>query len=105
MSDIHHTTVQAFRGADIAHILYKIKHNKASIYSKYTIVLIGTNDVASLKSVDDDMSLFQTLITRIRSKSSTNLFRIGERVGSVVECRTPEREVRGSRPTSAVLCP
>ena len=30
---------------------------------------------------------------------------IGERGGSVVECRTPEREVRGSRPTSAVLCP
>ena len=29
----------------------------------------------------------------------------GERGGSVVECRTPEREVRGSRPTSAVLCP
>ena len=28
-----------------------------------------------------------------------------ERGGSVVECRTPEREVRGSRPTSAVLCP
>ena len=32
-------------------------------------------------------------------------FRIGERGGSVVECRTPEREVRGSRPTAAVLCP
>ena len=29
----------------------------------------------------------------------------GERGGSVVECRTPEREVRGLRPTSAVLCP
>ena len=29
----------------------------------------------------------------------------GERGSSVVECRTPEREVRGSRPTSAVLCP
>ena len=29
----------------------------------------------------------------------------GERGGSVVECRTPEREVRGSRPTSAVMCP
>ena len=28
----------------------------------------------------------------------------GERGGSVVECRTPE-EVRGSRPTAAVLCP
>lgn len=73
VTDIHHTTSQAFRGADIAHILYKIKHNKASIYSKYTIVLTGTNDVASSKSVDDIMSLFQTLITRIRSKSSTNL--------------------------------
>ena len=31
--------------------------------------------------------------------------RHGERGGSVVECRTPEREVRGSRPTAAVLCP
>ena len=30
---------------------------------------------------------------------------LGERGGSVVECRTPEREVRGSRPTVAVLCP
>ena len=30
---------------------------------------------------------------------------VGERGGSVVECRTPEREVRGSRPTTAVLCP
>ena len=30
---------------------------------------------------------------------------VGERGGSVVECRTPEREVRGSRPTAAVLCP
>ena len=28
----------------------------------------------------------------------------GERGGSVVECRTPEREVGGSRPTAAVLC-
>ena len=28
-----------------------------------------------------------------------------ERGGSVVECRTPEREVRGSRPTAALLCP
>ena len=30
---------------------------------------------------------------------------LGERGGSVVECRTPEREVGGSRPTAAVLCP
>ena len=29
----------------------------------------------------------------------------GERGGSVVECRTPEREGGGSKPTAAVLCP
>ena len=30
---------------------------------------------------------------------------LGERGGSVVECRTSEREVGGSKPTAAVLCP
>ena len=34
-----------------------------------------------------------------------NSILIGERGGSVVECRTPEREVGGSKPTAAVLCP
>ena len=29
----------------------------------------------------------------------------GERGGSLVERRTPEQEVGGSKPTSAVLCP
>ena len=29
----------------------------------------------------------------------------GERGGSVVACRTPERKVGGSKPTAAVLCP
>ena len=29
----------------------------------------------------------------------------GERSGSVAECWTPEREVGGSKPTAAVLCP
>ena len=33
------------------------------------------------------------------------MFDLGERGGSVVECRTPEREVGGSIPTVAVLCP
>ena len=30
---------------------------------------------------------------------------LGERGGSVVECRTPEQEVGGSKRTAAVLCP
>ena len=42
----------------------------------------------------------------IKAKSNyQTTFILGERGGSVVECRTPEREVRGSRPTAAVLCP
>ena len=41
----------------------------------------------------------------LRTKSTIISWEKGERGGSVVECRTPEREVRGSRPTSAVLCP
>ena len=39
------------------------------------------------------------------SNQLITLLFVGERGGSVVECRTPEREVRGSRPTAAVLCP
>ena len=38
------------------------------------------------------------------SQQNNNASQWGERGGSVVECRTPEREVRGSRPTVAVLC-
>ena len=37
--------------------------------------------------------------------TSPTQYCVGERGGSVVECQTPEREVRGSRPTAAVLCP
>ena len=46
------------------------------------------------------------MIRTLLSMSSTapRLF-TGERGGSVVECRTPEREVGGSRPTATVLCP
>ena len=35
----------------------------------------------------------------------TEHFVLRERGGSVVEYRTPEREVGGSKPTAAVLCP
>ena len=38
-----------------------------------------------------------------RSQAATSY--LGERGGSVVESRTPEREVGGSRPTAAVMCP
>ena len=44
-------------------------------------------------------------VSRTYFDENTSHIMLGERGGSVVECRTPEREVRGSRPTAAVLCP
>ena len=38
-------------------------------------------------------------------KVNKDKFNSGERGGSVVECLIPEREVGGSKPTAAVLCP
>ena len=49
--------------------------------------------------------MFRALTSHIVTSSISHIYEEGERGGSVVECRTPEREVRGSRPTSAVLCP
>ena len=44
-------------------------------------------------------------MVRLIDISRNDLKCVGERGGSVVECRTPEREVGGSKPTAAVLCP
>ena len=57
--------------------------------------MLFTSNNAFLKC--GNLKFFQTYIL-------TAILR-GERGGSVVECRTPEREVRGSKPTAAVLCP
>ena len=50
---------------------------------------------------------FEKNFSNVRANTTVfaNQILLGERGGSVVECRTPEREVRGSRPTAAVLCP
>ena len=48
---------------------------------------------------------FTNEISQSQEHQIKSLHVSGERGGSVVECRTPEREVRGSRPTAAVLCP
>ena len=48
------------------------------------------------------LNTFLHLDTSVKSNLALN---IGEHGGSVVECRTPEREVGGSKPTAAVLCP
>ena len=47
-------------------------------------------------------SLFTVRMFRHTNRSSVKTLYSG---GSVVEYRTPEREVGGSKPTAAVLCP
>ena len=55
---------------------------------------------------DNTLYLMPEAMIKNNNKSNqTYSCKSGERGGSVVECRTPEREVRGSRPTAAVLCP
>ena len=56
----------------------------------------GQNDVSTFSRLFLIRSFLYLQVTRTC---------MGERGGSVVECRTQEREVRGSRPTVAVLCP
>ena len=45
------------------------------------------------------------LLIRVFAGRIHDILFVGERGGSVVECQTPEREVGGSKPTAAVLCP
>ena len=52
-----------------------------------------------------DNTKYQYGNTKIFRKHQNVSFGKGERGGSVVECRTPKREVGGSIPTAAVLCP
>ena len=64
------------------------------------------NVLCSLPLVALLISIFRRGVQGCLSVSIVSpTFSPGERGGSVVECRTPEREVRGSKPTAAVLCP
>lgn len=70
---IEYTTIQSFPGATISRLQNKIQSNQASILSKYTIIHIGTNDVPSSLSCEEIMSLYENLITYIRSRSKTKI--------------------------------
>ena len=70
---IRHTTMQCFRGANIRQIQTVIQNSEASIDFKYTILHVGTNDIPSSLTVQEIMSLYENLITYIRSQSYTRL--------------------------------
>ena len=76
--------------------------------AKYKTVFLCQNlERTKMETTGNSIRLYGPPIG-INEQSSpfSNIFSSsGERGGSVVECRTPEREVRGSRPTAAVLCP
>ena len=73
ISGIRNTVVQAFPGVNITQLQQIIKAKKASINYKYTILLVGTNNINSSRSVGEIMSYFNDLINTIKSKSSTNI--------------------------------
>lgn len=66
VSGVKYTTVQAFPGATVSRLQSKILSQKAGIDFKYTIL-------SSSLSVGEIISLFENLVTIIRSKSSTKL--------------------------------
>ena len=73
VTGIRHTIVQAFKSATINRLQRYIEGKKASISSKYTILLIGTNDIDSPRTIGEIMSYYENLITYIKSNSSTKI--------------------------------
>ena len=82
------------------HILYNgTTYGQISLFQHFSSYYVQVYIVLITGQVDKQWGK----LTLCQSNAFQNL--IGERGGSVVECRTPEREVGGSRPTAAVLCP
>ena len=79
------------------------------ILEQYTFLCCHTASVRrcglrTTKSIQSTKPVFRLFLTSVHDLFIFHKL-CGERGGSVVECRTPEREVGGSKPTAAVLCP
>ena len=71
---IRNTVVQSFPGINITQLNELIKNKKASINYKYTILLVGTNNIDNRsRSVVEIMSYYNDLITTVKSRSSTKI--------------------------------
>ena len=74
VENIPHVTVQPFPGVNITKLQHIIRKSKASINYKYTILLVGTNNIEDRsRTVDEIMSYYNDLVTTIRSRSSTKI--------------------------------
>ena len=91
--------------------MYEMTPDRFFSHGRYCGVSLG--DVTSggpilyVRFYSDDYGVGAGFVANFSHINGNNnqLTLIGERGGSVVECRTPEREVGGSIPTAAVLCP
>ena len=90
----------------IKHI-YTFNINKIKKMIRSVIKHIHTFNINKIKKYSpiDVSDVFRYKFRKPYSHPFGHLNTQGERGGSVVESRTPEREVGGSRPTAAVMCP
>ena len=51
----------------------KIKSKEASINYKYTILLVGTNNIPTSRTIEEIMSYYNDLITTIKFRTSTRI--------------------------------
>ena len=70
---VKNTVVQAFPGISITQMQRKIKSKEASINYKYTILLVGTNNIPTSRTIEEITSYYNDLITTIKSRSSTRI--------------------------------
>ena len=67
---IRNTVVQSFPDINITPLNQIIKNKNASINYKYTILLVGTDNIDNRsRSVDEIMSYYNDLTTTINSRS------------------------------------
>ena len=67
---IRNTVVQSFPDINITPLNQLIKNKNASINYKYTILLVGTDNIDNRsRSVDEIMSYYNDLTTTINSRS------------------------------------
>lgn len=69
--------MQVFPGASISRLQHKIQTNRASLHFKFTILFVGTNDLASSLETEEIASLYNNLVTYIQSKSNTKIIVCG----------------------------
>ena len=65
VGNLQYTDLQPFPGATFSRLQHKIATHPAGINYKYTILLIGTNDISSFLSVGEIMSYYENLVTYI----------------------------------------